>query len=61
MLHRWSCERRGVPVTDKAQEFYTDRHCQDIFKNFLVTITSRVNTLTGIAYRYDIQLEQCSS
>lgn len=48
---RWSCERQGIPVTDKAQEFYADRHCQDIFKNFLVTITSRVNTLTGTAYR----------
>ncbi|KAA6412341.1 MAG: mannan endo-1 [Trebouxia sp. A1-2] len=50
---KWSCERRGVPITDKAQAFYADRHCQDIFKNFLVTITSRTNTFTGVPYRDD--------
>jgi hypothetical protein len=32
-------------------DFYADPACQDVFQNFLVTITSRVNTLTGITYR----------
>lgn len=45
---KWSCERRCVPVTDKSQAFYADRQCQDIYKNFLVTITSRTNSITGM-------------
>ncbi|KAK9820156.1 hypothetical protein WJX72_006760 [[Myrmecia] bisecta] len=50
---RWSCERRGLPVTDRAELFYADPRCQDVFQNFLVTITSRTNTLTKQAYRDD--------
>ncbi|KAL3156379.1 hypothetical protein ABBQ38_000693 [Trebouxia sp. C0009 RCD-2024] len=50
---KWSCERRGCASTDRAQAFYADRHCQDIFQNFLVTITSRTNTYTGVPYRDD--------
>ena len=53
MRIRWSCKRRGVTPTDKAQAFYADRHCQDIFQNFLVTITNRTNTFTGVPYRCD--------
>ena len=55
-MFRWSCERRCVPVTDKAQAFYGDRQCQDIYKNFLVTITSRTNTITGVPYRCGFDL-----
>ncbi len=25
---RWSCERRGVEVTDRAEDFYEDPYCQ---------------------------------
>ncbi|CAL5222551.1 g4932 [Coccomyxa viridis] len=48
---RWSCQRQGAEESGSPEEFYQDRCCQDIFQNFLATITSRVNTITGIAYR----------
>lgn len=51
MCRRWSCQRRGVDESGNPEAFYEDRCCQDIFQNFLATITSRVNTITGIAYR----------
>lgn len=49
----WSCQRRGLPVDDKlkTEQFYTDPACQDIYSNMLATVTSRVNTVTGTAYR----------
>ena len=49
----WSCQRRGLPVDDKlkTEQFYTDPACQDIYSNMLATMTSRVNTVTGTAYR----------
>eukprot|EP00891_Asterochloris_glomerata_P001789 jgi/Astpho2/1789/e_gw1.00037.6.1_t len=52
---RWSCQRRHVepPTEPKAQAFYADPQCQDVFQNFLATITSRVNTYTGVPYRDD--------
>ena len=51
---RWSQERRGSSPDTKADpnSFYSDPQCQDVFKNFLATITSRVNTITNNAYRY---------
>ena len=51
---RWSCQRRGLPVDDKlkTEQFYTDPACQDIYSNMLATVTSRVNTFTGCAYRW---------
>ena len=50
---KWSCQRRGLPVHDKlrADQFYTDPGCQDIFNNFMATITSRINSITGCPYR----------
>ena len=51
MLGRWSCQRQGVEENGNPEDFYEDRCCQDIFQNFLATITSRVNTITGTAYR----------
>ncbi len=35
---RWSCQRRHVepPTEPKAQAFYADPQCQDVFQNFLV-------------------------
>ncbi|KAK9797750.1 hypothetical protein WJX73_006133 [Symbiochloris irregularis] len=50
---KWSCARRGVPPTDKAETFYTDSCCQDIYQNFLATLTNRVNSFTGRPYRDD--------
>ena len=55
MSCRWSCQRRGVDESGNPEAFYEDRCCQDIFQNFLATITSRVNTITGIAYRCRMQ------
>lgn len=50
---RWSCQRRGVDESSgKLADFYADPYCQDIFQNWLVTITSRVNTITGTTYRF---------
>ena len=50
---KWSCERRGLPLHDKlrADQFYTDPACQDIFNNFMATLVSRVNTVTQCPYR----------
>lgn len=48
---RWSCQRRGVEESGNPEDFYEDRCCQDIFQNLLATITSRINTITGTAYR----------
>ncbi|KAK9842996.1 hypothetical protein WJX74_005452 [Apatococcus lobatus] len=50
---RWSCQRKGLPETDKADDFYADPNCQDIFATFLMTLAGRMNTITGIAYRDD--------
>ena len=49
---RWSCERRQSAVQEDPDKFYADIHCQDIYHNFLVTVVSRINTITGVAYRY---------
>ena len=35
----------------KAEQFYTDAACQDIYSNMLARVTSRINTVTGVAYR----------
>ena len=51
VLGRWSCQRQGLEEGRNPEDFYEDRCCQDIFQNFLATITSRVNTITGTAYR----------
>lgn len=48
---KWSCQRRKATETDKPEAFYSDSCCQDIFQNFIATITCRVNALTGRAYR----------
>ena len=56
MCRRWSCQRQGVDESGDPEAFYEDRCCQDIFQNFLATITSRVNTITGIAYRFRLQI-----
>ena len=59
---RWSRQRRGVdPAVGKAADFYADPYCQDIFQNWLATITSRVNTLTGVAYRCATKNALCSA
>lgn len=52
---RWSCQRRGVEESGNPEDFYGDHCCQDIFQNFLVTITSRINTITNTAYRCEQQ------
>ena len=56
---KWSCQRRGLPVHDKlrADQFYTDPGCQDIFNNFMATITSRINSITGCPYRWALPPE----
>lgn len=49
---RWAAMARGAdpkPVT--ADEFYDDPHAQSLFRNFLGVLVSRVNTLTGVAYK----------
>ena len=56
VFHRWSCQRRGVDESGEPEAFYEDRCCQDIFQNFLATITSRTNTITGTAYRCQVQI-----
>ena len=49
---RWSAERRGAdPVVAKAEDFYADAWAQSVFHNYMATLTSRVNTITGTAYR----------
>ena len=49
---RWSAERRGAdPAAAKAEDFYADAWAQSVFHNYMATLTSRVNTLTGTAYR----------
>jgi hypothetical protein len=59
---RWAAMARGAdpkPVT--ADEFYDDPHAQSLFRNFLGVLVSRVNTLTGVAYKYahhDVVLRQ---
>ncbi|KAK9846590.1 hypothetical protein WJX81_007289 [Elliptochloris bilobata] len=50
---RWSCERRGVEVNDRAEDFYADPYCQDVFRTFVATLLARVNTITGVVYRDD--------
>ncbi len=50
---KWSAEARGgSPADAKAEHFYGDPWAQNVFKNFLAVLTSRVNTATGVAYRY---------
>lgn len=49
---RWAATARGSdpePVT--ADDFYDDPHAQSLFRNFLGVLMSRVNTLTGVAYK----------
>ena len=49
---KWSAERRGAdPNAVKAEDFYQDAWAQSIFSNYMVTLTSRVNSITGIPYR----------
>lgn len=48
---KWSCQRRGVAVHNKADAFYRDSHCQDAYQHFLATVVGRVNSFTGCPYR----------
>ena len=49
---KWSAEQRGADVSSvRAEDFYEDAWAQSIFSNYLATMTSRVNTITGIPYR----------
>lgn len=49
---KWSATARGGdPDAAKADHFYGDAWAQNVFKNFLAVLTSRVNTITGVAYR----------
>ena len=49
---RWSAERRGAdPAAARAEDFYADAWAQSVFHNYMATLTSRVNTITGTAYR----------
>ena len=49
---RWSAERRGVDSgAARAEDFYPDAWAQSVFHNYMATMTSRVNTLTGVPYR----------
>lgn len=49
---KWSAEQLGADASGaKAEDFYEDAWAQSIFSNFLATITSRVNSITGIPYR----------
>ena len=51
---RWSAERRGAdPGAARAEDFYPDAWAQNVFHNYMATMTSRVNTVTGVAYRLD--------
>ena len=52
---RWSAERRGAdPSTVRAEDFYPDAWAQSVFHNYMATMTSRINTITGVAYRWDL-------
>jgi hypothetical protein len=49
---KWSLEKRGKDVVEATPDaFYQDQWCQSLFHNWLHTITSRTNTLTGVIYR----------
>ena len=49
---RWSAERRGAdPAAAKAEDFYADAWAQSVFHNYMATLTSRINSITGTAYR----------
>jgi hypothetical protein len=49
---KWSAAARGAdPGCAKSEHFYTDPWAQNIFRNYLATLTARVNSFTGIAYR----------
>ena len=39
------------PAEGRSADFYGDPACQDIFQTMLCTLTSRINTITGTAYR----------
>lgn len=48
----WSAAARGaVPSKARAEDFYTDQWAQNVFKNYLANLTSRVNSFTGVPYR----------
>lgn len=48
----WGAAARGAdPAKARAEDFYTDQWAQNIFRNYLATLTSRVNSFTGVAYR----------
>lgn len=49
---KWSAAARGAdPGCARAEDFYTDPWAQNIFRNYLATLTARVNSFTGIPYR----------
>lgn len=49
---KWSAAARGGdPGCAKAEDFYSDPWAQNIFRNYLATVTARANSFTGIAYR----------
>jgi hypothetical protein len=49
---KWSAAARGAdPGCAKSEHFYTDPWAQNIFRNYLATLTARVNSFTGVMYR----------
>ncbi|KIZ00565.1 Mannan endo-1,4-beta-mannosidase 1 [Monoraphidium neglectum] len=49
---RWS---RGLPPGSPArgEDFYCDPQCQAMYRQYVTDVVTRVNTVTGVAYRDD--------
>ena len=49
---KWSAQQRGSDSSSaRAEDFYEDKWAQSIFSNYLATLTSRINSITGVPYR----------
>jgi hypothetical protein len=48
---RWS---RGLPdgTAVSADDFYSDGGAQQLYRSFVAMLLGRVNTLSGVAYRW---------
>ncbi|GBF97528.1 mannan endo-1,4-beta-mannosidase-like [Raphidocelis subcapitata] len=49
---RWS-RRLAADAPAKGEEFYDDPVCQRMYRTFIKDVVTRVNTITGVAYRDD--------
>jgi hypothetical protein len=50
MCRRWS---QGLPdnATASGNDFFSDRGAQQLYLNFITMLITRVNSITGVAYR----------